>query len=95
MSQVRVLTHEQRNMLKTFIPAYVLIKSGSAEELETFWESVYAQWFQRWPEHEDAATRDCHCRVSFFLYFIQRFHVSHIAENSFVHTNELLAQDLV
>lgn len=52
MSEIRVLTREQRGVLKTLIPTYVLIKSGSAEELETFWESVYVQWFQTWPEHD-------------------------------------------
>ncbi|KAG1817375.1 hypothetical protein EV424DRAFT_1540467 [Suillus variegatus] len=73
MAQVRVLMREQRNMLNTFIPAYVLIKSGSAEELETFWESVYAQWFQSWPEHQDAATRDRCCRR--IRLFIQMNHL--------------------
>lgn len=74
MAQVQVLMREQRNMLNTFIPAYVLIKSGSAEELETFWESVYAQWFQSWPEHQDAAnTRDRCCRVSHFCTLFHMF----------------------
>ncbi|KAG1819929.1 hypothetical protein EV424DRAFT_1539731 [Suillus variegatus] len=51
MSQIRVLTRKQRDMLKTFLPGYVLVNSGTAEET-AFWESVYSKWFETWPEHD-------------------------------------------
>ncbi|KAG1784978.1 uncharacterized protein HD556DRAFT_1451217 [Suillus plorans] len=50
MSQMAVLTRAQRDMLKTFLPAFKIVCSGSVEEQEEFWESVYSQWFATWPE---------------------------------------------
>ncbi|KAG1789963.1 uncharacterized protein HD556DRAFT_1446538 [Suillus plorans] len=50
MSQMAVLTRAQRDMLKTFLPAFKIVRSGSVEEQEEFWESVYSQWFATWPE---------------------------------------------
>ncbi|KAG1724895.1 uncharacterized protein EDB91DRAFT_1087322 [Suillus paluster] len=49
--QMGVLMHKQRDMLKTFLPGYVLINSGTAEDVAIFWESVYSKWFETWPEH--------------------------------------------
>ncbi|KAG1781392.1 hypothetical protein EV702DRAFT_1193579 [Suillus placidus] len=51
---MRVLTRELHNMLKMFLPAYVLINSGTAEDKTIFWESVYSKWFETWPEHDAA-----------------------------------------
>jgi hypothetical protein len=50
MSQILVLTHDQHTMLKTFLPAFKIAHSGSVEEQQDFWESVYSQWFTAWPE---------------------------------------------
>ncbi|KAG2030869.1 hypothetical protein BDR03DRAFT_986800 [Suillus americanus] len=51
MSQILVLTHDQRTMLKIFLPAFKIARLGSVEEQQDFWESVYSQWFAAWPEH--------------------------------------------
>ncbi|KAG2365206.1 hypothetical protein BDR07DRAFT_1481587 [Suillus spraguei] len=50
MSQIAVLTRDQHDMLKTFLPAFKIARSGSVEEREFFWESIYSQWFATWPE---------------------------------------------
>ncbi|KAG2342077.1 hypothetical protein BDR05DRAFT_949333 [Suillus weaverae] len=47
---IAVLMRDQRDMLKTFLPAFKIARSGSVEEQEDFWESVYSQWFTTWPE---------------------------------------------
>jgi hypothetical protein len=56
------MLREQRDMLKTFLPGYVLIKSGTAEDVTIFWESVYSKWFETWPEDDGAIEH--HRRVS-------------------------------
>ncbi|KAJ8581683.1 hypothetical protein M405DRAFT_846883 [Rhizopogon salebrosus TDB-379] len=50
MSQTRVLTRDQHNMLKMFLPTFKIARSGSVEEQDTFWENVDSQWFATWPE---------------------------------------------
>ncbi|KAG1786547.1 uncharacterized protein HD556DRAFT_1449637 [Suillus plorans] len=50
MSQTTVLSLEQHQMLKSFIPAFKIAKNGSVDELETFWDSVESQFFMMWPE---------------------------------------------
>ncbi|KAG1853650.1 hypothetical protein F4604DRAFT_1686242 [Suillus subluteus] len=50
MSGTQILTHEQRNMLKPFLPGFKLVHSGSVEEQDMFWENVFTQWFTAWPE---------------------------------------------
>jgi hypothetical protein len=50
MSQTQVLTRDQCNMLKMFLPAFKIARSGSVEEQDTFWENVDSQWFTTWPE---------------------------------------------
>ncbi|KAG2086102.1 uncharacterized protein F5147DRAFT_781765 [Suillus discolor] len=51
MSQIAVLTCDQRDMLKTFLSAFKIARSGSVEEQDDFWENVYSHWFTTWPEH--------------------------------------------
>ncbi|KAG1785080.1 uncharacterized protein HD556DRAFT_1314529 [Suillus plorans] len=48
--RTRVFTHSQRDMLKTFLSGFTLVRSGSLEEQETFWENLFSQWFATWPE---------------------------------------------
>ncbi|KAG1888678.1 hypothetical protein F4604DRAFT_1674326 [Suillus subluteus] len=50
MSGTQILTCEQRNMLKRFLPGFKLVCSGSVEEQDMFWENVFTQWFTAWPE---------------------------------------------
>jgi hypothetical protein len=42
MSQIAVLTCDQRNMLKTFLSAFKIARSGSVEERDELWENVYS-----------------------------------------------------
>jgi hypothetical protein len=50
MLQTRTLSLEQRQMLKSFIPAFKIANRGSLVELETFWDDVESQFFTIWPE---------------------------------------------
>ncbi|KAG2362628.1 hypothetical protein BDR07DRAFT_1376372 [Suillus spraguei] len=48
---IAVLMRDQHNMLKTFLSAFKIARSGSVEEQDDFWENVYLHWFTTWPEH--------------------------------------------
>ncbi|KAG1720356.1 uncharacterized protein EDB91DRAFT_1088869 [Suillus paluster] len=63
--QMGVLMREQCVMLKTFLPGYVLINSGTAEDIAIFWESVYSKWFETWPEH--GAIEYCHWLTPLYM----------------------------
>ncbi|KAG2345651.1 hypothetical protein BDR05DRAFT_946689 [Suillus weaverae] len=50
ISQIVVLMRDQHDMLKTYIPAFKIFRSGSVEEQEAFSENLFSEWFTLWPE---------------------------------------------
>lgn len=48
--QTAALTHDQRNVLKTYIPAFKIVHSGLVEEQEAFWATLFSEWFTIWPK---------------------------------------------